>query len=157
MSVWEFAIDGCESNVGGPSGAFIYILKRVEETTSHCPCFPAKRRYAGAAQNTPWPVFMARCRSETLYLLAAHFGSGVRLLARGELAQLVERLVRNEKVRGSNPLFSTPTFRRATAARVVNRQFSPTVFLIINAQVFDFFISRVWVPGGAGIFRYVVV
>jgi hypothetical protein len=25
----------------------------------------------------------------------------------GELAQLVERLVRNEKVRGSNPLFST--------------------------------------------------
>ncbi len=27
----------------------------------------------------------------------------------GDLAQLVERLVRNEKVRGSNPLISTST------------------------------------------------
>ncbi len=42
----------------------------------------------------------------------------VRRTLDGVVAQLVERLVRNEKVRGSNPLTSTPMAWRGRPARV---------------------------------------
>ena len=47
----------------------------------------------------------------------------------GAVAQLVARLVRNEKARGSNPLSSTKAYERSYVGRYVDlrrRQTSPT-------------------------------
>ena len=54
--------------------------------------------------------FSARCSKGELTVRQKRVHSGRKDLESGAIAQLVERLVRNEKVRGSNPLSSTPFF-----------------------------------------------
>jgi hypothetical protein len=48
-----------------------------------------------------------------LFAVATELANAIVGFAEGGIAQLVERLVRNEKVRGSNPLTSTPYPNRA--------------------------------------------
>ena len=55
----------------------------------------------------PRPIYSTPARMRELLAPPARFCVISPLAVAGELAQLVERLVRNEKVRGSNPLFST--------------------------------------------------
>ena len=77
--------------------------------------------------------------------MQAKKGEGTRLLKNGELAQLVEHLVRNQGVVGSNPIFSTKKKKKEEIYRKIFSFFFlsfPASFSIVcNLQwrmTFDF-------------------
>ncbi len=75
---------------------------------------PQNRKLAARAE-FQWRKFSARTPRTAFFFLAPPFFRADKCLVwsvlpdNGELAQLVERVVRNDEVRGSNPLLSSPS------------------------------------------------